>query len=350
MNTDYYDQMEPMTTVEDNDEDEEIEDEEEDPDVITIEGFELTATIDQLSAVLKIKYDNIEQYDFNLQENKLEPGRSIIEQCNLVEGARDQTRVINIKLIVDTEAKRVTILDILKPPENTNDNYNSNSNYSNNFTDLSNDYINGSNLFPMETSVDDETESRQSATVSSTPARSSRANQNNNKINSTELSPLFSSEKKQKRLIGSLNKSVSKAADLNPGMPTAGNRSGNNGQIQLWQFLLELLTDARYHEHIQWIGSEGEFKLFNPDIVAQLWGKRKNKPTMNYEKLSRALRYYYDGDMIAKVNGKRFVYKFICDLKSLIGYDAGELAQLVLQTLQKGKRPRECVSERSNKY
>ena len=42
--------------------------------------------------------------------------------------------------------------------------------------------------------------------------------------------------------------------------------------------------------------------------MAQLWGERKHKPTMNYEKLSRALRYYYDGDMIAKVgdvNSKR---------------------------------------------
>jgi hypothetical protein len=80
--------------------------------------------------------------------------------------------------------------------------------------------------------------------------------------------------------------------------------AGNNGQIQLWQFLLELLTDKEHRSVIQWLGNEGEFKLHNPEMVAQLWGERKNKPTMNYEKLSRALRYYYDGDMIAKVSLK----------------------------------------------
>ncbi|GAB6019920.1 hypothetical protein CHUAL_001451 [Chamberlinius hualienensis] len=114
-----------------------------------------------------------------------------------------------------------------------------------------------------------------------------------------------------------------------------GNRTGNNGQIQLWQFLLELLTDKDHREVIQWIGDDGEFKLNNPEIVAQLWGQRKNKPTMNYEKLSRALRYYYDGDMIAKVHGKRFVYKFVCDLKTLLGYTAAELNKLVIECEQK---------------
>lgn len=76
-------------------------------------------------------------------------------------------------------------------------------------------------------------------------------------------------------------------------------------------------------------GREGEFKFTHPEVVAHLWGERKNKPTMNYEKLSRALRYYYDGDMISKVHGKRFVYKFVCDLKHLLGYSARELANLV---------------------
>lgn len=109
-----------------------------------------------------------------------------------------------------------------------------------------------------------------------------------------------------------------------------GNRTGNNGQIQLWQFLLDILTDKEHRNIIQWIdGGEGEFKLSDPEKVASLWGERKNKPTMNYEKLSRALRYYYDGDMISKVTGKRFVYKFVCDLSQLIGYSAQELSNLV---------------------
>ena len=117
--------------------------------------------------------------------------------------------------------------------------------------------------------------------------------------------------------------------------PNGGNRSGNNGQVQLWQFLLELLTDKEHRNVIHWIGDVGEFKLENPEMVAQLWGTRKNKPNMNYEKLSRALRYYYDGDMISKVHGKRFVYKFVCDLKSLIGYTASELNSLVIEAEQR---------------
>jgi len=108
-----------------------------------------------------------------------------------------------------------------------------------------------------------------------------------------------------------------------------GYSSPGSGQIQLWQFLLELLTERNMSHIICWIGEEGAFKLVDPERVAQLWGERKNKPSMNYEKLSRALRYYYDGDLIHKVCGKRFVYQFVCDLKMLLGYSAGELSKLV---------------------
>ena len=38
--------------------------------------------------------------------------------------------------------------------------------------------------------------------------------------------------------------------------------------------------------------------------------ERKSKPNMNYDKLSRALRYYYDKNIMTKVHGKRYAYKF----------------------------------------
>lgn len=46
---------------------------------------------------------------------------------------------------------------------------------------------------------------------------------------------------------------------------------------------------------------------------------------MNYEKLSRGLRYYYDKNIIHKTAGKRYVYRFVCDLQSLLGYTPEEL-------------------------
>jgi hypothetical protein len=84
-----------------------------------------------------------------------------------------------------------------------------------------------------------------------------------------------------------------------------------SGQIQLWQFLLELLNEGASNAHcITWEGNGGEFKLTDPDEVARRWGERKSKPNMNYDKLSRALRYYYDKNIMTKVHGKRYAYKF----------------------------------------
>lgn len=66
---------------------------------------------------------------------------------------------------------------------------------------------------------------------------------------------------------------------------------GSGGQIQLWQFLLELLADSSNANAISWEGQSGEFRLIDPDEVARRWGERKAKPNMNYDKLSRALRW-----------------------------------------------------------
>ncbi|XP_043525208.1 DNA-binding protein D-ETS-6-like isoform X1 [Frieseomelitta varia] len=89
-----------------------------------------------------------------------------------------------------------------------------------------------------------------------------------------------------------------------------GSGAVGGGQVQLWQFLLELLSDSSNSSCIAWEGSNGEFKLTDPDEVARRWGERKSKPNMNYDKLSRALRYYYDKNIMTKVHGKRYAYKF----------------------------------------
>ncbi|XP_053331178.1 ETS translocation variant 3 [Spea bombifrons] len=87
--------------------------------------------------------------------------------------------------------------------------------------------------------------------------------------------------------------------------------SPGSRQIQLWHFILELLQNEDFRHVIAWQqGEYGEFVIKDPDEVARLWGRRKCKPQMNYDKLSRALRYYYNKRILHKTKGKRFTYKF----------------------------------------
>ncbi|XP_029514028.2 ETS domain-containing transcription factor ERF-like isoform X1 [Oncorhynchus nerka] len=96
--------------------------------------------------------------------------------------------------------------------------------------------------------------------------------------------------------------------------------SPGSRQIQLWCFILELLRKEEYHEVIAWQGDYGEFVIKDPEEVARLWGARKCKPQMNYDKLSRALRYYYNKRILHKTKGKRFTYKFNFNKLVLVNY------------------------------
>ena len=57
---------------------------------------------------------------------------------------------------------------------------------------------------------------------------------------------------------------------------------------------------------------------------------------MNYEKLSRGLRYYYDKNIIKKVPNQRYVYRFVCDLESLLGLSFTELQKALNSTDEHG--------------
>ncbi|CRL00286.1 CLUMA_CG013559, isoform A [Clunio marinus] len=222
-------------------------------------------------------------FEFWLQDSQqLDQNNSLTDQCLSCD-----TGLVQINLQIQYQQKRINILDVLKPTEEEIVRY----------------YKNQTNEIPNENGSPDNKSVR--FALKSEGPRVNDEFEDREEINS--------SKRNQKPImhIGS------------------DNRNGNNGQIQLWQFLLEILTDREYTNVIEWCGESGEFKLNDPELCASLWGQRKNKPAMNYEKLSRALRYYYDGDMISKVQGKRFVYKFVCNLKELIGYDAAELSRLV---------------------
>jgi hypothetical protein len=83
--------------------------------------------------------------------------------------------------------------------------------------------------------------------------------------------------------------------------------------IHLWQFIKELLLNPELHSScIHWVDREtGIFKIVDSVRVATLWGKRKNRPAMNYDKLSRSLRQYYKKNIMKKTERtQRLVYQF----------------------------------------
>ncbi|XP_068687016.1 uncharacterized protein [Montipora foliosa] len=94
------------------------------------------------------------------------------------------------------------------------------------------------------------------------------------------------------------------------------------GPMQLWQLILQLLVSSEESGLVEWTRDERYgFKILQPEKLAKLWGELKKKPAMNFDKLSRSLRYYYDKSMLRKVAGKENTYEFTWDISEIIGYD-----------------------------
>ncbi|XP_019875638.2 ets DNA-binding protein pokkuri isoform X2 [Aethina tumida] len=95
--------------------------------------------------------------------------------------------------------------------------------------------------------------------------------------------------------------------------PNDSPEPNTNGRL-LWDFLQQLLNDPsqRYTGYIAWKNREtGVFKIVDPAGLAKLWGIQKNHLSMNYDKMSRALRYYYRVNILRKVQGERHCYQFL---------------------------------------
>lgn len=102
-----------------------------------------------------------------------------------------------------------------------------------------------------------------------------------------------------------------------PGRPRSANslqstkKHGSRGN-HLWEFIRDLLLQPEQNPGLlKWEDRrQGVFRFVKSDAVARLWGKKKNNSSMTYEKLSRAMRYYYKKEILDRVDGRRLVYKF----------------------------------------
>ncbi|XP_063149289.1 ETS-related transcription factor Elf-5 isoform X2 [Candoia aspera] len=78
----------------------------------------------------------------------------------------------------------------------------------------------------------------------------------------------------------------------------------------LWEFVRDLLLSPENSGILEWEDrDQGIFRVIKSDALAKMWGQRKKNDRMTYEKLSRALRYYYKTGILERVD-KRLVYKF----------------------------------------
>ncbi|XP_076857344.1 ETS-related transcription factor Elf-3 [Brachyhypopomus gauderio] len=80
----------------------------------------------------------------------------------------------------------------------------------------------------------------------------------------------------------------------------------------LWEFIRDILIHPEKNQGLmKWEDRrDGIFKFLKSEAVAQLWGQKKKNSSMTYEKLSRAMRYYYKREILERVDGRRLVYKF----------------------------------------
>ena len=86
-------------------------------------------------------------------------------------------------------------------------------------------------------------------------------------------------------------------------------KAGSKQKISQW--IVSLLRSRDHNPSvITWEDEpRGRFRITDSGAYARLWGTVKGNPAMNYEKLSRAMRYYYKNGEMMVVND-RLTYAF----------------------------------------
>lgn len=82
---------------------------------------------------------------------------------------------------------------------------------------------------------------------------------------------------------------------------------------KLLEFLVLCLKKPHYQSYVTFIDrSQGIFQVHEPDRMAELWGKVRNRQSqlkMTYDKLARGIRWYYPAGLMIKTN-TRYTFQF----------------------------------------
>ncbi|XP_029639025.1 ETS-related transcription factor Elf-3-like [Octopus sinensis] len=94
----------------------------------------------------------------------------------------------------------------------------------------------------------------------------------------------------------------------------ARNTKMTRAGTHLWEFIRDLLHNEQYNpEYIRWEDREnGVFRFVASEFVAKLWGIKKHNTTMNYEKLSRAMRFSRSVGYFTKLPDSGIYPKKLC--------------------------------------
>ncbi|KAM8830563.1 transcription factor ETV7 isoform 2-T3 [Synchiropus picturatus] len=122
-----------------------------------------------------------------------------------------------------------------------------------------------------------------------------------------------SSPKKERRLEESANSDLEPLNLSNRDKPVSPRAAGPLPACRLLcDFVYQLLCDPRYQDYIRWENRDSHtFRVVDPNGLARLWGRQKNRVNMTYEKMYRAMRHYYKLNVMRKVRGQKHLFRFL---------------------------------------
>ncbi|CAG0885731.1 unnamed protein product [Cyprideis torosa] len=98
-----------------------------------------------------------------------------------------------------------------------------------------------------------------------------------------------------------------------PGRVSRGRRFFPHGhrRKRLWEFVRDLVVEGGHEDIIRWEDKELRiFRIVSSAKIAEMWGNHRGNYGMTYDKMSRAMRYYYKHGIFIPVLGRRLIYKF----------------------------------------